>query len=91
MRAVRGPCQEKGSLTFAPKRLFSRRVLVVFNRNERDCLTLRSVDGSGMAWEKAPVDITPQLTNASGSLTTGPSAALIEFRQAPISYQDYHM
>ena len=53
------------------------KVLVVFNRNSRDCLTLRSLDGSGLAWEEEPVDITAQLTNASGSLTTGPPQGLV--------------
>ena len=53
------------------------KVLVVFNRNARDCLTLRSLDGSGLTWEKEPVDITAQLTNRSGSLTTGPPQGLV--------------
>ena len=53
------------------------KVLVVFNRNSRDCLTLRSLDGTGLTWEKEPVDITSQLTNSSGSLTTGPPQGLV--------------
>ena len=53
------------------------KVLVVFNRNMRDVLTLRSLDGSGLQWEPEPVDITSQLTNASGSLTTGPPQGLV--------------
>lgn len=52
------------------------KVLVVFNRNMRDCLTIRSLDGSGTVWEKEPVDITVQLTNFSGVLTTGPPQGL---------------
>ena len=53
------------------------KVLVVFNRNMRDCLTLRSLDGSGLRWEAAPVDITSQITNDSGTLTTGPPQGLV--------------
>jgi sialidase-1 len=53
------------------------KVLVVFNRNMRDCLTLRSLDGSGTRWAAAPVDITPQLTNRSGVFTTGPPQGLV--------------
>ena len=37
---------------------------VVFNRNMRDVLTLRSPDGSGLRWATAPVDITLQLTDS---------------------------
>ena len=53
------------------------KVLVIFNRNMRDCLTLRSVDGSAMDWEDEPVDITQQLTNGSGVFTTGPPQGLV--------------
>lgn len=53
------------------------KVLVVFNRNMRDVLTLQSTDGTGMEWETTPTDITSQLGNYSGVFTVGPPQGLV--------------